>query len=172
MSAHLVVRVTHFAFVLKLGSKHSHPKEKYKGILKLQESISSDKIKFQTSGKLTHEKQTNKQKTTLRMNRSLCSDATHCSDGLNRSSFLEARCRFFWGVGGRKLPSGESMVLGLQADCFSQQRFYIIESVVNLLGFISLTTLINPQEFLGEASPSQMVECRPLGGELVLGRAS
>lgn len=52
--AHLVKRAAHFTFVLKLGSKPFHPKEKYKGILKLQESISSDKIKFQISGKLTY----------------------------------------------------------------------------------------------------------------------
>lgn len=60
LSAHLVQRATHFVFVLKLGSKHSHPKEKYKGILKLQEPISSDKIKFQTSDKLMHEKKKTK----------------------------------------------------------------------------------------------------------------
>lgn len=99
LSAHLVQGATHFVFVLKLGSKHSHPKEKYKGILKLQEPISSDKIKFQTSDKLIHEEKKNKPKPTRCLNHSLCSDATPRSVRLSRSSFLQAHCRFFWGWG-------------------------------------------------------------------------
>lgn len=131
LSAHLVQRATHFVFVLKLGSKHSHPKEKYKGILKLQEPISSDKIKLQTSGKLMHEKKKqNQNQPVVWIIHSVQMQLVGQSDLTTLHSSKRTADSF--GGGGRKPPSGESAVLDLQADCFSQQGFYIIESVVNL----------------------------------------